>query len=195
MSPDQLSAPKLFFSSARERRLWMWTLVVVVGIYSTLGLASMLAQALPHNVTVVGFLLGMLIVGITILTQGLKARPAGIEIGVALGIWVVYFLVFLRLTLPERSHLMEYGVVAVFIYEALTERKSHGRFVPVPALLAILATSAVGTIDEFIQLVLPNRVFETDDILFNCLASLMAVIGMVVLGWARRLARGRSDQG
>ena len=34
------------FTSDRERRLWLWTLAVVVAIYSTLGLAGMLAGAL-----------------------------------------------------------------------------------------------------------------------------------------------------
>ena len=78
--------------------------------------------------------------------------------------------------------------MAVFIYEALTERASQGRRVPIPALFAIGATSLVGVIDEFIQLFLPSRHFDWNDILFNFLASLMAVVAMVVLGWGRRLA-------
>jgi hypothetical protein len=179
------------FTSDRERHLWIWTLVVVVAIYSTLGLASMLAEVLYNqNLSAVAFLASMLLVGLTILTQGLKTRPGGAEIGVGLGIAVVYFMVFVRLTIPERSHLIEYGVVAVFIYEALTERASQGRRVPVPALLAILATLLVGAVDEFIQLILPSRVFEWTDILFNVLAGVMAVAAMVALGWARRRWRG-----
>lgn len=161
----------------------------MLAIYATLGLASMLAEVLYNQgLIAVAFLASMLLVGLTVLTQGLKTRPGGVEIGVGLGIAVVYFLVFLRLTIPERSHLIEYGVVAVFIYEALTERASQGRRVPFPALLAILATSLVGAIDEFIQLILPSRVFDWTDILFNFLASLMAVVAMVALGWTRRLA-------
>jgi len=135
------------------------------------------------------FLGCMLLVGLTILTQGLKVRPAGVEIGVGLGLVVVYLMVFFRLTLPERSHLIEYGVLAVFVYEALAERKSNGRRVPVPAVLAIVATSLVGTIDEFIQFILPSRYFEWTDLLFNCLAALMAVTAIVVLGWVRGLAQ------
>ena len=186
---SQQSNASPFFSSAREKRLWTWTLAVVLAIYATLGLASMLAEVLYNQgLIAVAFLASMLLVGLTVLTQGLKTRPGGVEIGVGLGIAVVYFLVFLRLTIPERSHLIEYGVVAVFIYEALTERASQGRRVPFPALLAILATSLVGAIDEFIQLILPSRVFDWTDILFNFLASLMAVVAMVALGWTRRLA-------
>ncbi len=182
------NAPMPFFSSDRERRIWIWTLIVVVGIYSTLGLASTLAGWLDNQTLIaVAFLGCMLLVLLTILTQGLKARPSGVEVGVGLGIASVYVLVFLRLAIPERSHLIEYSVVAVLIYEALTERASQGRRIPVPAWLAILAASLVGALDEFIQLFLPRRVFDWTDILFNFLASLMAVVAMVALGWARRL--------
>ncbi len=112
------------FASDREQRLWTWTLVVVIGIYSTLGLASLLARLLyKQSVTAAIFVTCMLLIGLSILTQGLKARPGSIEIGVGLGTATAYLLLFFRLTLPERSHLMEYGIVAVFIYEALTERK------------------------------------------------------------------------
>lgn len=175
------------FASVRERRLWLWTLVVVVAIYATLGLASMLAGVWHHQgLSAAAFLGAMLLIGVAILTQGLKVRPGGREIGVALGIAVVYFFMFFRMTIPERSHLIEYSVVAVFIYEALTERASQGRRVPAPALLAILATSLVGALDEGIQVFLPSRVFDPVDILFNALAAGMAVTAMALLAWARR---------
>lgn len=182
------------FTSKRERHLWLWTLAVVAAIYATLGLASRLAKILyDQGLSIVAFLGAMLLIGVTILTQGLKVRPGGREIGVGLGIAVVYLLMFFRMAIPERSHLIEYSVVAVFIYEALTERASQGRRVPVPALLAILATSLIGVLDEGIQVFLPSRVFDPVDILFNALASVMAVIAMVVLGWARRWRR-RADR-
>ena len=187
MKTHPIDAPMPFFSSDRERRLWCWTLAVVVAIYSTLGLASTLADVLrSQGLMAWGFLFGMLLVGATILTQGLKTRPGGVEIGVALGIGVVYYLVFLRLAIPERSHLIEYSVVAVFVYEALAERACNGRRVPFPSLLAILVTSLIGAIDEFIQMFLPSRHFHLEDILFNFLAALMAVAALVTLGWTRR---------
>ena len=107
------------------------------------------------------------------------------EIGVGVGVAVVYLLLCVRMAIPERSHLMEYSLVAVFVYEALTERVSQGRRVPLPAVAAILATSLVGVIDECIQAVLPERVFDWRDILFNILAAVVAVIGIASLRWAR----------
>ena len=184
------------FSSHRERRLWIWTAVVVVAIFSTLGLARTLAVSLGDN-SLIGaglFLVACLMVLAAVVTQGLTTRPSGPEIGVALGVAAAYLLVFVRMSVPtERSHLVEYGVVAVFIYEALKERASQGRRVWSPALLAIVATSAIGVLDECVQLLLPSRVFEWVDILFNVLAAVMAVATCGALAWARRLAT-RIDQ-
>ena len=70
---------KPLFSSRRERRLWGWTLAVVAAIYATLGLASTLAKV-PQNLAAVFFLAGMLLVALTVLTQGLQVRPRGLEI-------------------------------------------------------------------------------------------------------------------
>ena len=186
------------FSSDRERRLWLWTLAVVVAIYSTLGLARTLTDALRENgllgpaVPLVSFLLAMSLVGANVVAHGLKARPGGVEIAVALGVTAAYLLVFLRMVGPEeRSHLIEYGVVAVFIYEALAERASHGRRVRALPLLAILATTALGVVDECIQIFVPSRVFDPVDMLFNLLAATMAVGASVVLAWARRWTRSR----
>ena len=127
MNNQPSDAPLPFFTSERERRLWIYTLSLVIAIYSTLGLASKLAAVLyDQGLSAIILLTCMALVGLTILTQGLKVRPGGREIGVGLGITVVYLMVMFRLTIPERSHLIEYGVVAAFIYEALAEPKSQG---------------------------------------------------------------------
>ena len=72
------------------------------------------------------------------------------------------------------------------MYAALAERARQGRRVPMPAVLAIAGTSAVGLLDECIQLFVPSRVFDPWDILFNVLAASLAVGASVALGWGRR---------
>ena len=175
------------FTSTRERRLWLWTLAVIAAIFATLGLTGHLAETLADdNLAAIAFGLALLLVAATILTQGLQTRPRGVEIAIALGIAAVSLMLLLRFTLAERTHLIEYGVLAVFIHAALTERRNQGRRVPVPALLAILAAALIGTVDETIQLALPSRVFDPQDILFNVLAAVVAVATSVALGWLRR---------
>ena len=176
------------FTSDRERRLWTWTLAVVAAIYSTLGLARTLAAVLGDSGVGAGlFILCCLLVLAAVVTQGLKAWPGGPEIGVALGVTAAYILVFVRMSIPtERSHLIEYGVVALFIHEALTERASRGRRVPAPALLAVLAATLIGVLDECIQWFVPGRVLDPLDMLFNALAAVMAVTASSALHRARR---------
>ena len=177
------------FTSTRERRLWLWTLAVVVAIYSTLGLAATLVGVLRDRGLIdIVFIFGFLLILATIVMQGLKTRVRGAEITVMLGVAAVYLMVFVRMVISvvERTHLIEYGVVAVFIHEALLERASQGRRVPAPALLAILATSLVGVLDECIQAFLPSRVFDSRDILFNILAAVMAVAASAALAWVRQ---------
>ena len=172
--------------SKRERRLWVWTVLVVAAIYSTLGLTATLAEALrERGMFDVTFVFAFFLMLVAILTQGLVARPHGIEIGIGIGVAAVYLMVFARMGIVERTHLFEYSIVATLIYEALKERDNQGRRVRAPAMLAILISSLVGVIDEFIQMFLPSRVFDPIDMGFNALASFMAVLGNVILTWAR----------
>lgn len=187
MAPMTQERP--MFTSARERRLWLLALAVVVAIYSTLGLARTLADELRNRELLdTVFFLGFLVMIATVVIVGLKTRlPNAAEVAVLLGVAVVYLLVFLRMAIPEeRTHLIEYSVLALLIHEALSERRSRGRHVPVPAPLAIAVVTLLGTLDEVIQVILPGRVFDPIDIGFNVLAAVMAVTASVALSWVAR---------
>ena len=187
---DEPNDVRTMFTSHRERRLWLWTMVVVVTIYSTLGLAGVLAGELGESgLDALSFVAGFLLVLVATVTFGLRGHGGRSQTFVALGISAVYVLLFTRLTSPvERSHLIEYGVVALLIYGALIERRRNGRPVTVPALLAVGAASVVGLIDEVLQWFLPNRVFDPIDIVFNAGAALLAVVSAETLAWTRRRA-------
>ena len=178
------------FSSRRERRLWLWTLAVVALIFASLGFSGRLVDLLNDDTAgAVAFSLALLLVAATVLTDGLQSKPTRVEIAVAFGIAAVMLMVFLRLTLAERSHLIEYGVLAVFIHAALSERAEQGGRVRWPWLLAILITGIIGVIDESIQLALPHRVFDPVDMLFNALAATSAVVAGLALARVRRGVR------
>jgi len=99
----------------------------------------------------------------------------------------VCLTVFARMGIPEeRTHLFEYGLVAILIYHALIERRNNGRPVRAPAAFAVAATALLGAVDEGIQWLLPNRVFDPVDMGFSALAGLMAVAATAVLAWTRR---------
>jgi len=189
--PSEVGGPR--FTSDRERRLWLWTGAVVFVIYATLGPVAELAAALRSRnllrITSGGFLIVAVGVGAFLWA---KTRPGRREIGAALGVAMVYLTAYLRIPVPEaRSHLFEYGLVAMLIYHALSERRRNGRHVPVPGLIAVVAASLLGWIDEGIQAFLPNRSYHLFDVGFNALAASMAILATMLLEWMRRADLGR----
>lgn len=177
------------FTSNRERRLWLWALAAVVAIYLSLGFAGALAEALrDRNLLDTSFFAGVLLLAAVIAWSGLQRRPGRREIWVALGIITVYGMALLRMGIgpEERTHLIEYGLVAVLIYQALVERRRQGRRVPRPAALAVGVTVLLGWLDEGMQWLLPNRVYDIRDVGFNALAALMAIAASLALSRARQ---------
>jgi len=176
-----------FFTSDRERRLWIWTLVVVAAIFSTLGPAQVLVAGLrERNLLRISFALILFMIGVAIIQRWIQQPLGWQEIGVWLAAAAVYTFAFFRVeTLEERSHLIEYSLVAMLIYQALLERARQGRHVIYPAALAFGATVALGFLDEGIQVILPKRVFDLVDIGFNTLAAFMAIFASMAIVWAR----------
>ena len=171
------------FTSARERRLWLWAIAVMVAIYSTLGPARVVVDVLrERNLLRLAFLVVVLAVLVAIVIPWVKRRPGWREIGVALGVGLAYGMTFLRIENPaERTHLLEYGVVAALIHQALLERRRNGHAVPIPAALTVGATALLGLLDELIQALLPSRVFDWWDVLFNALAGFMVVVARLAM--------------
>ena len=158
-----------------------------MAIYSTLGLAGAWAEELRRrDLLSIAFTLAFLLVVASVLGSAMRRRPGGREAWVSIGILAVYGMVVVRMGLPERTHLFEYGLLAVLLHQALTERRANGGHVGAPALLAIAATAALGWIDEGIQALLPDRVYDLRDVGTNALAALMAVTASSVVAWARR---------
>ncbi len=177
------------FSSDRERCLWLWAAAAIVAIYATLGLAGTLAEVLrERNLFEGSFVLGFFLVVAAVAGSGLTRRPGRREIWVFLGVTAVYGMVLTRsITSPEeRTHLFEYGLVATLIYQALTERVRNDRRVPVPAVLAVVVTALLGWLDEGIHAILPSRVYDIQDVAFNALAGLMAIMASHALAWVRQ---------
>ncbi len=188
MKERAIIAPMPLFTSVRERNLWLFVLVVLVAIYSTLGPAGAIASFLrEHNLLRLSISLMVLFIVGFIAWRWVKSRPSIGEVGVAIGIAAVYLMAWARIPIPEeRTHLIEYSLVAILIYLALTERQQNGRRIPVPAFTAIVATALLGLLDESIQAILPNRVFDFIDVGFNAGAGLMAILAILALAWARR---------
>jgi MFS family permease len=194
LRPVVIVASMSHFSSRREKRLWLWALAVVAAVYSTLGLAGSLAGILSdRGLLNAAFALAFLVVVVAIVGNALKVRAGRREMWTTIGVTAVYGMVVIRMGMSpaERTHLFEYGLLAVLIHEALLERRSNGRQVRIPAVLTVIVTALLGWLDESIQGLLPNRVYDLRDVGINALAGLMGIIATLLLAWACRWDRSR----
>lgn len=181
--PRVAEPPSSWFLSSRERLLWLSAGVVQIGIWSTLPLAGQLAAQLRDRVPLdVTFLVAFLLLMTAVAWGALRRSARRRDLWLAAALVAATALLVTRTGIPltERSHLIEYGLVAVLILHALEARRAAGGAVRWPAGVAIVGTSVLGGIDESIQAVLPNRVFDPRDLLFNVLAACMTV-GLTLL--------------
>jgi len=175
------------FVSKRERRLWYWTIAASVAIFSGIWLSGSLAEFLrDRGWLTTAFWIAMMLVMLSIIIYGIKTRPSGMEVVIWVGLAAIYLMVALRIYAPEeRSHLIEYSVLALFILETLRERRKHIGVPKYAAWAALGLTTAIGILDEVVQFFVPERVFDLIDIAFDFLAATMAIVGSVILEWAR----------
>lgn len=131
------------------------------------------------------FLLGMLLVGLAMVMHGLRLRRRA-EIVIGLGYAAVFLMFFLRLSLAERSHLIEYSVLAIFLHRALLERRPAPGSRWWPALWAFALCSLIGLVDEGMQYWLPGRIFDPVDLFFNSSAAALAIALGLALDAVRR---------
>ena len=140
-------------------------------------------QLRDQNVQAVFFLSGMILVAITIFLHGIKNKASKLELSIIIGLVALYVMFFFRLGEPERSHLIEYSVLAIFMHQALIERQRKSSFKI--DLLAFTSTFLIGVADESLQFILPNRTFDPEDIVFNGMVSGLAIFTSVILRWIR----------
>lgn len=179
----------IHFTSPREKRLWLATLVVVIAVYSTAGFAGSLAAVLrQRNLLEASFALAFLLTVVAVVGSALRRRPGGREMWVALGVAAAVGMVAVRLGVgpEERTHLFEYGLIGVLVYQALAERVGNGSRVRAPAVSAVIVTTLLGWVDEGIQALIPDRVYDIRDVGVNALAALMAVSASLLIARARR---------
>jgi len=183
------------FTSVRERRLWALTGAAVLAIYLTLGVARSLSDWLvAQELLGAAFFAGMAGVFAGVVLHGWSRRPRPAEVGLLVALAAAWMFVPVRmLSGAERSHLIEYAAVSLLADAALRERRDNGVEVPVPAVLAVLFGTLVGVLDELIQAVLPNRVCDPADMLFDGLASALAVGSHRAVAWVRARTAGGGE--
>ena len=99
-------------------------------------------------------------------------------LGIAGLLLIAFLLMQAMVTTAEKIHLLEYSLLALFFYKACRFHFQGVLLFGIPWLL----TTGVSWVDELWQGILPERVYDIQDVLFNTLG------GMLGLGvaWIRR---------
>jgi glycopeptide antibiotics resistance protein len=170
-------------------RAWFYVSLMLGLILITLPLTPILWRAgtkgLGRRLDLLGYV--ALIVAILFVLMYMirhRARFCGFHFLLIAALAGIYFyLLKHQCRFPaEKLHLLEYGVVACLFYRALrTDFPSAKSYV-----LAFLMSSGFGFLDEIIQYLLPNRVFEIRDVMTNVAASALGLVVLALLITADR---------
>ena len=95
---------------------------------------------------------------------------------VALILFIAAYVMILKYAqhAREKIHMIEYGLLGIMLYNAL--KIDLGRFDIKLYLLGAFICALVGYVDELIQGVLPNRVFDRRDIFMNAVSGILPLL-------------------
>lgn len=178
-----------FFKSTKEKRHWLYVLIVWATILSSLIFGYPLLKLLGNqNMQALIFIICMALIGVTIILHAFRRKSDKNDTVTVLGIVAVLLMLFLRLGLAERTHLMEYAILTVFIHRAMLERYKNEYKGFRIAVMALVLSFLIGVFDECVQILIPNRVFDVQDFVFNGLAAGIAVGASLLWQWIRKIS-------
>lgn len=156
-----------------SKRIFWWALVLVyiTAIYSTVFLQAEVWRSLDHyGVMMIGWCIKILVYALLafvlfrLLTHKKVAVLRSILFVAFLAIF--YFITHYVADTPrERFHIIEYAVLAILLYNALSQHM--GRFSIALYVWGILLCIVVGVVDEVLQGATPNRSAELRDLVTN----------------------------
>ena len=168
------------FRSVRERRLWVAVAVAVSLLLAALYPFQLVLDALRARNLLRLSIAGLFLVVAVPVVYSLARRRAPLRAWIVLAAaGAVYLVLAVAMEVPqERLHLVEYGALAILLRAAFAEsaavrpRGAHSTNVD---LRSLLAATAIGWLDEAMQGILPNRMYDLRDVGFNALAAAVAL--------------------
>jgi hypothetical protein len=159
---------------------WSGTIIYTAIIYTTLGVAltinnrinAFLGGRLNLLLYIVYSLISVAAVSYIVFLKKERSKLKYI----ALFLFIGAFIGLLEYThLPaEKIHLIEYGLLGIFLYNAL--KIDLDRFGAKLYLCGALICTIIGAVDEVIQGFLPSRIFDWRDIFLNGASSALALL-------------------
>ena len=174
----------MFQTPPREGPLGSWLLVVLwtLVIYATIPIARPLLKMVDRLWG--ADLLRWLSIAITVGAAGLAARYIYRQVPrlsgrrlawLAAVVGVFLYLMLTKMKTPsEALHFLEYGLLGLLVWRALSHRVRDRWVYPCAVLVCML----VGMVDEILQWMMPGRFWDVRDILHNGIAALLAQLAV-----------------
>lgn len=177
--------PKIKTSKDIERwnwKLWLWVFLCSMGIFATIPVARNLQKFVYNTVGREFFtyvVLFVVCIGLAILLYlfifKLKVKKISqyIWLFICAGLYI-YHTIQLRAHPEEAIHFLMYGLLSYFLFKALSYR-IHDWTVYLTAVFFVLF---IGTTDEFLQWMMPQRFWDFKDVGLNMLAGGIFLLGV-----------------
>jgi hypothetical protein len=165
-----------------NRMSWVWVLLCALGIFATVPVARSFQK---YVYTHVGkefftyFVLSMVCIILAVLLYSLvfklkvKNVSQYIWLTICAGVYI-YLTVGFRKHPEEAIHLLEFGLLAFFVFKALSCKIRDWTVY----LSSALIVSFAGAIDEFLQWLTPGRVWDFRDVNTNMLSGCIFLVAL-----------------
>jgi VanZ family protein len=164
-----------------EWQSWCYVAIGVLVIYCTIPVARALREFIAEQVGLDLFLYVTatlaLIAGVMAFIN-LRRRRLPTDAYLFLFIIISAFMAYiyqLRDIPEEAIHVAEYGAIGILVYRALAHRTRDFSIY----IMATLIVGMIGVLDEYIQWIVPSRVFDLRDIRTNFIAGGMGQLAIV----------------
>ena len=165
-----------------EKTSWfyvsVWSLFIFITVPLARGIQAYVSEHWGRDMFMHGVIICVsIMLCIAILKLRLKRRIATAKhylwlLGIS-GVFIVY-TIQLRKNPEEAMHFVQYGLLAILVYRALTHRIADNGIYIVAALI----TAAIGISDEAIQWLTPKRVWGLKDIWLDTMAAALALLAL-----------------
>ncbi len=165
-----------------EPKSWLLAAAWSLLIFATIPLANTVQHAIDRRFGPRSFLvlvlaaggLGTVVAGRALARWGTRPRAAGYAWLAAVASAFGAATWSMRGNPEEAVHFVEYGVLGVLLYRALVHRVRDATVYPCAALLAAI----VGTVDEAIQWLTPERYWALRDVALNLAGATLALVAI-----------------
>lgn len=168
----------------RERTSWIVAAIWAASIFAVIPLARAIQNFVDERWgrelflwVVAVYIAVFVLIALVYLLYSRESIPVGNAAWlIAIAAVFLYWTWQLRRNPEEALHFIQYGILSLLVYRALTHRIRD----PSIYVVAVLICSVTGTVDEMVQWMMPRRYFDFRDIWINGGAAILVQAGLLL---------------